>query len=66
MSKFLLYVAGENGNGRSIELDTAEEVLDAVNELVTKMLAEPAIRLLTFSVGDMEATISEEEVHGTS
>lgn len=64
MSRFLLYVAGESGNGQSIELDTAEEAVAAVTELCQKMVDSDNIRLLTFSLGDMEATIKEEEVHG--
>lgn len=68
MGRYLLYVdLPEDGGDGTTELDTVEECVEAVSQLVRNTF-ESGRRLVTFSVGDMEATLQEpsaEEREGT-
>lgn len=62
MARYLLYVALHGEGESSAEFDTIDEVADAVSELTRKTF-ESGRNMVTFSVGDISQTISEDEVH---
>lgn len=57
--RYLLYVALEEGNGSTQEMDSVDECVEVASELIRKTFGSGR-RLVTFSIGDMAETIIEE------